>query len=223
MFKSLAVYQFIDGQKRIVIKESFSNNDLKVIDRCYSSLAEYERYKTLFQMVLDNYLDLTKYLEKQENDEKHSEDSIKKIGFHANRLTINYLSSAKLFIEHTEKKLKSKYGNNSQEFKDWKSATKKEFDSSFSYRFLYHLRNYTQHYGFPIGSISRNSKIKNIMLFFVKDSLISNNYDWHRDVIRDLKEAPDKIPIFRVINEYNGCMARLYQAALKANCTTTSY
>lgn len=214
MIKHLVVYQTTNGKQTFNVKEAFTSSELETIDKCISALSKFTGFRTLFRMVLDNYLDLTQYLDKEENSET---ESLKKIGYHTNRLTINYLSSAKLFIEHSEKKIKSLCGKNSQEFNDWKLTTKKEFETYFSYRFLYHLRNFTQHYGFPVGAINKGYVEEgkhNITLFFVRDALITNNYDWHKDVIKDLEGAPEKFPIFKIINEYNGCMARLYQRAL---------
>ncbi|AOV08019.1 hypothetical protein [Sporosarcina ureilytica] len=217
MIKSLAVYKLANGEKIFNVEGVLSSSELAIIDRCSLSLSNYDKYKTLFQMVTDNYLDLTQYLDKEEKQTKHNAESIRRVGRTANRLTINYLSSAKLFIELSEKNIKVACGEDSNEFKEWKTATKKEFTENFSYRFLYHLRNFTQHYGFPIGSISSsftNENKKDITLYFVRDSLISNNYNWQKDVMKDLKQAPEKFPVFKVINDYNGCMARLYQTGV---------
>ena len=71
-----------------------------------------------------------------------------------NQRTVNFLSSMRTYLDHAETRLKRKYGHTSSEAKDFAVAAAKEFDNSFAYRFMYKLRNYTQHCGMPLGFIS---------------------------------------------------------------------
>lgn len=70
-----------------------------------------------------------------------------------NRRLANFLSSARLFLDHTELRLKRRYGEASAEVKAFKSATANSYDGVFAYRFFYRLRNYAQHCGMPVGGI----------------------------------------------------------------------
>jgi hypothetical protein len=115
--------------------------------------------------------------------------------------------------------IKKYYGAESENFKQWKAATNKEYDNHVEYRFLYQLRNYAQPVGLPISSVSRSYITKHekdiIKINFHRDSLLESNFNWKK-VREDILKMPDKFSIFPIINEYNGCMARLYQAALIA-------
>lgn len=68
----------------------------------------------------------------------------------ANKLILNTLMSFKLFIDNAEMFLKRKYGKDSKEATDFILLTNNLFDSSFAYRFLSKLRNYSVHLGFPL-------------------------------------------------------------------------
>jgi len=69
-----------------------------------------------------------------------------------NRRLSNLLSSIRLFLDHSEFAFKRKYGKKSEEVEAFKKYASEKYDSSFSYRFVYKLRNYVQHCGIPIGS-----------------------------------------------------------------------
>ncbi|RYH74833.1 hypothetical protein EVU94_07395 [Flavobacteriaceae bacterium 144Ye] len=68
----------------------------------------------------------------------------------ANKLILNTLMSFKLFIDNAEVFLKRKYGKDSKEAKGFILLTNNLFDTSFAYRFLNKLRNYSVHLGFPL-------------------------------------------------------------------------
>ena len=70
-----------------------------------------------------------------------------------NRMFLNYLSSIRTFIDHNETSIKRKFGRNSIEAKELKKIMSNIYDKYFSYRFLYKLRNYSQHCGLPIEDI----------------------------------------------------------------------
>lgn len=74
-----------------------------------------------------------------------------------NRYFLNWLSSVRSFLDHNETRIKRKYGDDSQNWKTFQNSCSREYDSNFSYRFLYKLRNYTQHCGFPITQINFES------------------------------------------------------------------
>lgn len=76
-----------------------------------------------------------------------------------NRVFINFLSSTRSYLDYMERLLKKRYGTNSPLFIGFKEKCKTEFESNFSYRFLYNLRNYAQHKGFPINHITFSKQL----------------------------------------------------------------
>jgi len=77
-----------------------------------------------------------------------------------NKYFLNYLSSVKTFLDHTETKLKKNYGDQSQRYKCFKEICSKSYDASFSYRFIIKLRNYSLHCGMPLGGLTLQSEEK---------------------------------------------------------------
>lgn len=104
-----------------------------------------------------------------------------------NRRLLNYMTSARSFVHHMETILKRKFDDTSEEYKILKSATSKEYDDHFAYRFFYKLRNYSQHCGMPIDHISSQITFdtetnsisdKKVMILFSRDRLLQNYSEW---------------------------------------------
>jgi hypothetical protein len=61
---------------------------------------------------------------------------------------VNWLLGFRAFLDHVQAHLSELFGKSSEEIHKFKEVTNRAFDSHFGYRFLYRLRNYTQHCGF---------------------------------------------------------------------------
>ena len=67
---------------------------------------------------------------------------------------VNWLTSFRLFLDHAETNLKRTYGDNSSQVLRFKEQTALAFDGKLGYRFIYQYRNYVQHCGTPVSSIT---------------------------------------------------------------------
>ena len=66
-----------------------------------------------------------------------------------NALVINYVSAGRTFVESIEVFLKERLGI--EKYKEFKmKCLSKKYDEKFSYRFLYNLRNFSQHGHLPV-------------------------------------------------------------------------
>ena len=138
---------------------------------------------------------------------------------------MNYLSSVKTFLQHSEFNLKKKYGKNSQRFKSFKNATNHAFDTCFSYRFLYHLRNYVQHCGMPVAGfdepkIIHNDKINKRFTFFLvaycdRDELLRKYDKWHETLLKEIPKLPDRIDISPHIYHMMICINHISRIIIK--------
>jgi len=70
-----------------------------------------------------------------------------------NRQALNFLSSVRTYIDHHGTSISRRHGTASQNLKRYEQYCSDAYDSSFAYRFLYKLRDYSQHCGLPINSI----------------------------------------------------------------------
>lgn len=215
MIYDLVIYEVNENRKEFRYEDELSQIELKIISDFQEQHSNYVPYRDLFHASLDNYLELTRYLEKKESNE-HT-DGFGGIYSNVNRMLINYLSSMKMFVDHTEIKFKKQYGGKSDKFKTWKSATSLEYDQHFTYRFLYKLRNYTQHIGFPVHNINvhHESRDKRIIIpYFVRDRLLESSFEWDNRLKNDLREQLNDFRVLPILNETNGCLARIYQSTL---------
>ena len=172
-----------------------------------STLSLIKNYLNLFQGVILNFQDYISALnnhfqEFHENENFHTE-TIMNSTLNLNRLLNNYLSSVRLFLDHMEYDLKKRHGNESEIVFDFKSLCSDIYDKNFSYRFIYHLRNYVQHCGMPIGHISFKSKVddhdrnrsnKVLELKFNRDELL-REHNWKKDLKSEIEILPSKFDI----------------------------
>jgi hypothetical protein len=114
------------------------------------------------------------------------------------------LSSIRTYLDHTETRLKREYGLASEEYKIFKTETSRTYDENFAYRFLYKLRNYSQHCGLPAGllevsSFSENELPKYILkLSLLRDDLLQN-FKWGNQVTEELCKQEEVFDILYLI------------------------
>ena len=97
----------------------------------------------------------------------------------------NFLASASMFLTIAESKLRSVFGKKSFELKMWNLFRQELHKDSFSYRFMYKLRNYSQHHGLPLSSvICKIDDMKNIeestslSVNLSKQELLKDEFNW---------------------------------------------
>ena len=102
------------------------------------------------------------------------------------------LSAFRRFTDRTTHLLSQRYGPDSKEVRVLTQAMAREFDSEFAYRFMYHLRNYSEHRGTPIARIAQASTLTPVgQVEYSFDVLLDSrkllaHHDWHRRVRTDL-------------------------------------
>lgn len=142
-----------------------------------------------------------------------------------NRHLLNLLSSLRTFLDHTETCLKRRHGPRSERVTAFKAVTSAAFDSSFSYRFLWQLRNYVQHCGMPVGKMSVHIDFdeessqplsQSLELLFSRDALLDNYNNWHRMVKSELEAMPEYFPIRPHVESVKGSLEEIQKALIVA-------
>lgn len=123
----------------------------------------------------------------------------------ANRYLVNYLASITFFLNYTERKLKIAFGTNSDEVRRFTAATNEAFDTSFAYRFMYKLRNYSQHCDHPVGTVSirmRPHDIENstLEMHCVTEQLLREFTSWGVRVKADLEQR-EKVDLITSVRQ----------------------
>jgi hypothetical protein len=116
----------------------------------------------------------------------------------------NFFSEFRAFLDYTETHLKTCYGEHSKEFKDFKAACSREYDSNVSYRFVYKLRSYAQHSDVPINNVSIESgdfdpaldEVRHHLLLEIdRYSLLNTSFNWTAKVRSDIEWFPPRFEL----------------------------
>jgi hypothetical protein len=188
----------------------------RCVQACHA-LDTYKRDAQLFQIVLWNHEEfkelidryLTAYIEKNfDGLPARSPD------LNLNRCLLNLLSAIRSYLDYVETSVKRKYGDASLNAAKFKKYCSDAYDSNFSYRFLYRLRNYAQHCGLPLTKISFNSGTSkrgpelvhhSLDVGIGRDELLDSNFNWGNL----LKEIADQPTLIDVTYHVNQMMSRL--------------
>lgn len=133
-----------------------------------------------------------------------------------NRRVVNLLTSTKLYYDQIEKHVRTCLDNEVNLGKEAKKFFSEEYDANVEYRFMEALRNYTQHNGLAIHSLSLPSRwqgehegrelINKIQLFSTKEDLM-NDGKFKKSV---LNEIPEKIELIKSIRVYVGSFSNVH-------------
>jgi len=136
--------------------------------------------------------------------------------------TVNWLTSTRLFLDHTETDLKRRFGKDSPEVQRFKTATASAFDTKAGYRFSYKFRNYVQHCGLPLSQIdisppdpgTPTRAVQSVALLVNKDELLSSYKEWGI-VKRDLEAMPPRFPLLPLLSEAMEGLRDIYRELLE--------
>jgi len=198
-------------------------DELKRIGDSLRLVKEYKINNQLFEILTQNYSelfnDLKQFLETYKKG-LLTQSNLDFVHLNLNRHILNFLTSFRTYLDHVETNLKRNCGPESSEFQAFKQACANQFDSNFSYRFVYKLRNYVQHCGLPLGSfkasliddveniedenftfrINKPEQQEALSICFKKSDLIEKFGGWGGLVLPDLEKQPDEIEITEHIN-----------------------
>lgn len=90
---------------------------------------------------------------------------------HINRKFANLLTACRIYLDHLMHHMSNIFGNSSKHIKEIEKAKSNQYDTELGYRIIDELRNYTQHRGFAISSLSYSSQW-NEERTFITDTLI---------------------------------------------------
>jgi hypothetical protein len=137
---------------------------------------------------------------------------------------INFLASATSFLNITENHLNHRFGKESSQSIGWNSKRNDLHKEAFAYRFLYELRNFSQHASLPFSLI--NDKAENlfedaptifkITVLMNPDALLKSNYRWPSSIKNEIKDQSESFDIIPLIGTYYMCLRELCKSAIEA-------
>lgn len=199
----------------------FSEEEYTVFISDQRNISQFQQTKNLFDCLslnISNFLNLIidiadSMLNKSKNP--FSDHSISIFGCYFN----NILSSYKTVLDHTDYSLIKAYGKDSKQFTSWKRIQSNCYDNAFEYRFLYRLRNYSQHIGLLPFHISTNQSIENpgkleLRIDLVKSDLLIEKNIWNQQLIIEISKLPEYIPIVSILENWHTSISRLRNTIL---------
>jgi hypothetical protein len=207
--------------KGITEIRDLSEKEYQDYKKASNSLFDFSKDQQLYTIVLLNYDDFLNIIQKYtkeyaENPQLMNLLIMEKMVLNINRHILNFLSSVRSFLDHTETKLKRNYGAESDRYKRFKDACKKVYDTSFSYRFLSKLRNYSQHCGMPLGGLSLRSKedppysgniYHSLQAKFSRDELLT--YTSWGTIAKEISQLPSEFDIVPHIVQMMKCLEKI--------------
>ncbi|MFJ4440006.1 hypothetical protein [Streptomyces sp. NPDC088923] len=133
------------------------------------------------------------------------------------------LSALRAYDDRTSHALSRRFGKNSHEVLNFKESLSSEYDNEFAYRFMYKLRNYSQHCGVPElsggvrGYLSEGGEIhKDVSITFDSLKLVDRYDGWGKKVRQELLEIDGEFDAIETVNRMMLSCSRTYGKLLIA-------
>jgi hypothetical protein len=213
----------IDGTLDIALsKIDFDEECYEELTSCSKAIFELKPILIAFDMAKNNYDEIIESSNSYREFVKkelipgpgYIQKSIDRMVVLTQRIN-NFLSSASSFLNNTEIKVDKVFGGGSCQSNLWNEYRRGLHKDSFSYRFMYELRNYSQHYGLPmsaanfdVANMLENTPSVNLSMSIYRESLLEENFNWKKleSEIRKLEKNTDIGPY---LEEYMGILKKL--------------
>ena len=190
-------------------------------------LYDFERSRLYIEMVLRNTAEFQGALAIRDTigDQRGAMAEAQfEFSIEVNRRLVNYLTMARLFLDHSEIRLKRRYGALNPVVAVYKLETSRSYDDVFAYRFLYKLRNFSQHFGMPITHVTARSsqtpekscKRHELGLALDIRKLLDDGGTLWGPVRRDLEHQPEHLPVEPLVKTMTHELVRIENAIVNA-------
>ena len=160
-----------------------------------------------FSLILRNYSNLQMMVDTFANVERYAGEFRR-----ANREVVkralmaeltNWLAATRLYLENERDFILREFGKASEEMSEYKNATSSAFDRHEGYRFLYNLRDYTQHCGIPPGRmhVSGTRPNRNVVITLERSRLLTARFNWSSHSKALLETWPERIPLMPLLDD----------------------
>jgi hypothetical protein len=144
--------------------------------------------------------------------------SARDITLNINKSFLNLLASFRFYLNFMEKHLSDDFGGRVDLVNRFKEYCSKEYDENFSYRFVYHIRNYAQHHNFVVSSINFDERPDNENQFTRKYNLRINiakadllgDKSFKKEVRVEINNLPGEINLVEHISSWMLSFERIH-------------
>lgn len=219
----MQLLDFRQGEVRIV--RELGDDEYTEYRSAVHHLSEFRRWRQLIDMVRENrreFDDAVKSADETVTASTKLGDSRDSIDFDLNRRLLNFLTAMRFFLDHTETRLKRRYGRDSAVVAAFKERTRESYDSVFGYRFLYRLRNVAQHCSIPIGHVQTEVHAspgggpeRQVTFAFDTPQLLeAGGSEWKQPVKSELEKGPTLLFVPPLINDASGALAKIHDCVV---------
>lgn len=123
-----------------------------------------------------------------------------------------YLGSFKKFTDNWQTAITREFGKNSKELQMFKKSLAEQYDTYMEYRIMYRLRNYDQHCGDIVSSITASSEgdENTYKVYMNRDYLLENFDEWKEEERVYLSKCDELIEIFPIMMTFHNCVLNAY-------------
>lgn len=136
----MTLYLGLIGPEHIEYIRPLAEGEYETIGHAARTLMNASREQELYNAVLANYEAFGKaglqHITQHANEQPLDWEWLQDVTFDMNRHVLNFLTSFRAFLDHSETRLKRKYGEESRQFVRFDTARTEEYDGNVSYRFV---------------------------------------------------------------------------------------
>lgn len=187
-----------------------SDEEIETYEEAVKHLHEFTGAEDLLRICQDNSRDFRATLGDLRSgvgQDDPSADNGRSLPLELNRRLLSLLASFRLYADYSETRFKRRFGKDSAEVSQLKAVFANAYDGSFSYRFLWGLRNYAQHCGLPIGHVKTLARLRedgtregSVEVMFEMETLLAKGRDyWGSQVRADLESAAPLVDVGPVV------------------------
>lgn len=218
----MATQKVAEGQHDAIVVRELTNQEFERLQTALSLAGHFNESHILYEICQANEIQIDEFYYKIGATNGFNFADSHSVIVELNRLLLNYLSSFRTFIDHQETLLKRISTPENNWIAHFKKRTNELYDNSFSYRFLWHLRNYVQHCGLPIGGMTTRTRRKDdgmeepvLTIYFDRDDLLNNYREWKKPIQEELARQTEHIEIIDHINNLRVCIRELALSAME--------
>jgi len=210
-FKYFLEADAINSLRVEITKEEFHR-----LEKSKATLLAALKLEERYELLVGNYISFEKTLTeysienmarlKWMDDHYYSTSFMESLNL--NRHIINFLTSARMYMDQTAKDIRMCMGNEESAQILFSKAKSQQYDGCFEYRFMEALRNHVQHFGFPVSQVVANNRFEKqegggrwsytVEVVALKNSL-SENRKFPKKI---LSEMPEKVEIGHALRVY---------------------
>jgi hypothetical protein len=184
----------------------------------------------LFAMAIANWRDFHSCLDDQFAkfiNRRTMDFNPRAMSFQVNRYLLNWLGSIRIYLDHTEARLKRRYGQNSTEWQRFDQMCHDSYDDIFAYRFIYGLRNIALHSSLPITEIQLSTVPSEadpktpahaLVVGCNRDKLVAEKR-WNKRLRIELASQPPTIEITALVDEMMRVLQKMCLSLAESSLT----